>query len=299
MVVPNAEGVRRGLARDDLFTVVHDQFLTDTARYADLVLPATTQIESVDAVPAWGHLWMGWNEPAIAPVGESVSNTELHRRLATAMGFTPDVAPHLPRRRPDRAPRDDAHRRRRRTAPRRLGEGAVPDRRSAVRRRRVPHRLGQGRAAQRCCSPHWASRRSPRSCRPTSRPAATPTSPPAIPFALLTPKQHTRFLNSSYSQLPKHGPLEGTPFVEMVAADAERLGVVDGQCVIVHNDRAELELPVKITERLRPGVVAVPWGWWAHQHPDGRTANALTNDTLTDWGGGVAYSSTLVGIRPR
>jgi anaerobic selenocysteine-containing dehydrogenase len=86
--VPNTELVRRGLERDDLFTVVHDQYLTDTARYADIVLPATTHIESVDVVPSWGHLYLGWNEPAIAPCGEAVSNSELHRRLARAMGFT-------------------------------------------------------------------------------------------------------------------------------------------------------------------------------------------------------------------
>ena len=87
VIVPNADLVRVGLERDDLFTVVHEQFLTDTARYADIVLPATTQIEATDVVPAWGHLWLGWNEAAIAPVGESCSNTELFRRLAAAMGL--------------------------------------------------------------------------------------------------------------------------------------------------------------------------------------------------------------------
>jgi anaerobic selenocysteine-containing dehydrogenase len=133
----------------------------------------------------------------------------------------------------------------------------------------------------------------------TESPAGDPDLAARFPFALLTPKQHTRFLNTSYSPLPKHGPLEGAPYVEMVASDAARLGLVEGQCAVVHNDRSSLELPVKITERLRPGVVAVPWGWWSSQHPDGRTANALTNDSLTDWGGGVAYSSTLVAIRPR
>ena len=77
VIVPNAELTRRGLERDDLFTIVHEQFLTDTARYADIVLPATTQIEATDVVPAWGHLWMGWNEAAIEPLGEAVSNSEL------------------------------------------------------------------------------------------------------------------------------------------------------------------------------------------------------------------------------
>ena len=76
-----------GLEREDLFCVVSEQFLTDTARYADVVFPACTQIEQLDVVTSWGHLYVGWNEPAIAPLGESVPNTELWRRLARAMGF--------------------------------------------------------------------------------------------------------------------------------------------------------------------------------------------------------------------
>ena len=86
VTVPNAELTREGLSRDDLFTVVHEQFLTDTARYADVVLPATTQIEQLDVVPSWGSLHIGLNRPAIEPVGASVSNTELFRRLATQLG---------------------------------------------------------------------------------------------------------------------------------------------------------------------------------------------------------------------
>ena len=88
VIVPNAERARQGMARDDLFTVVHEQFLTDTAQYADIVLPATTHIEAHDVTPAWGHLWMGWNEAAIEPLGEAVSNSECFRRIARAMGLT-------------------------------------------------------------------------------------------------------------------------------------------------------------------------------------------------------------------
>lgn len=85
---PNQKLVRAGLARDDLFTVVHDLVLTDTAKYADIVLPATSQIEALDLMPAWGHLYLSLNRPAIAPCGEAVSNTELFRRLARALGRT-------------------------------------------------------------------------------------------------------------------------------------------------------------------------------------------------------------------
>ena len=86
--MPNQQRIREGLLRDDLFTVVHDLFVTDTARYADYVLPATSQIEHLDLSPAWGHLYLALNRPAIAPRGESLSNTELFRRLAAALGRT-------------------------------------------------------------------------------------------------------------------------------------------------------------------------------------------------------------------
>jgi anaerobic selenocysteine-containing dehydrogenase len=119
-----------------------------------------------------------------------------------------------------------------------------------------------------------------------------------FPFALLTPKQHTRFLNSSYSHLPKHGPLEGSPYVEISVVDAAELEVVEGDCVKVWNHRGALELPARISERVRPGVVAVPWGWWAQHHPNGHAANTLTSDTLTEWGGGVAFWDTAVAIEP-
>ena len=86
--MPNQSRIREGLLRDDLFTVVHDLFVTETALYADYVLPATSQIEHLDLSPAWGHLYLALNRPAIAPRGESVSNTELFRRLARALGRT-------------------------------------------------------------------------------------------------------------------------------------------------------------------------------------------------------------------
>ncbi|MGI9028862.1 MAG: molybdopterin dinucleotide binding domain-containing protein, partial [Ilumatobacteraceae bacterium] len=101
-----------------------------------------------------------------------------------------------------------------------------------------------------------------------------------------------------YSHLPKHGPAEGAPFVELDVADATARDLVDGAMARVWNDRAELRLPVRISTRLRPGVAAIPFGWWQSQHPDGKAANALTNDTLTEWGGGVAYSDTLVQVAP-
>ena len=115
-------------------------------------------------------------------------------------------------------------------------------------------------------------------------------------LALLTPKHHTRFLNSSYTHLPKHGPREGGPFVELHPVDAASRGLAEGDEVDVWNDRARLTLPVRVSDRLRLGVVAIPFGWQGSDHGQPATANSLTSDHLTDWGGGVAYSDTLVEV---
>ena len=177
VTVPNAELVRRGLARDDLFTVVHEQFLTDTARYADIVLPATTQLETTDVVPAWGHLWMGWNEAAIAPLGESCSNTELFRRLAGAMGFD-EPALFVD----DATLLDDALGQKVDLAELRrvgLAQGAVPGGRPPVGVRPVPDAVGQGRAGQRDAGADGPAR--PADVRRATRGTrtATPSSTPA------------------------------------------------------------------------------------------------------------------------
>ena len=133
---------------------------------------------------------------------------------------------------------------------------------------------------------------------PREGPHGDPDLRARFPLQLLTPKHHTRFLNSGYAQLPKHGPAEGGPFVELDPADAAARGLADGDLARVWNDRASVTVPVRVTDRVRPGVVAIPFGWWSAHHPDGRVANSLTNDTLTDWGGGVAFSDTLVDIAP-
>jgi anaerobic selenocysteine-containing dehydrogenase len=128
-------------------------------------------------------------------------------------------------------------------------------------------------------------------------PGGDPQRVATYPLQLVAPKHHTRFLNTSYSPLPKHGPAEGAPFVEIAAADAAARGLADGDDAEVFNDRSTVVLPVRITDRVRPGVIAIPFGWWSTQHPDGRAVNSLTNDTLTDWGGGVAFFDTLVEVR--
>jgi anaerobic selenocysteine-containing dehydrogenase len=269
---PNAALTRRGLMRDDLFTVVSEQFLTDTAKYADVVLPATTQIEHVDVVPAWGHLNLGWNGKAIDPVGESVANTEMFRRLARAFGFDDELFGMSDDELIDLAVHDidvDALR----------ADGWV---RLPNADRRLFADGSFGHADAKCdvsgivYEPAIADERHP--------------------LVMLTPKQHARFLNSSYSHLPAHGPREGGPYVEMTERDASSRGLAEGDVARVANDRATVELPVRVTTRLSPGVVAVPFGWWDSATSTGISANDLTSDAPTDMGGGVAYHDTFVEV---
>lgn len=291
VTIPNADAIVAGLKRDNLFTVVHEQFMTDTAHYADIVLPATTQLEADDVVFPWGHLWINYNRAAIEPLGESCNNTELFRRIAYAMGLT------------EPALYDDD---------RALMQASMPD-----------IDLEQLRAERWLQTPLYPTDHLPFGDPDGTTPIPTSTGKvelasktvkrlghPEVPtyhraserpsnnseFTLLTPKQHVRFLNSGYSHLPRHGPVEGRPYVELDPNDASRLGLATGDRAVVANARGRLRLDVVVSNRLRPGVVVIPFGWWRQDHVDGCVANSLTNDTLTDWGGGVAYSDTVVTV---
>ncbi len=279
---PNAALVRRGLEREDLFTVVSEQFLTDTALYADVVFPATTQIEQTDVVQSWGHLYLGWNHAAIEPVGESVPNSELWRRLAKAMGV----------RHPVFEMSDEE-----------LLQQALPDvdleilQKQGFARLDLPEALlpyAEGGFANPDGKAHLYSDRLAQAGHdplPSYTPAVEgPGSEMSrrFPLSLLTPKNHVRFLNTSYSR--HHGDKEKAPGFEIDPADAGARGIAEGDLVRVFNERAELRLPARISDRLRPGVCAIPWGWWGAE----ANANALTNDAPADWGGGVAFWDTLV-----
>ncbi|MDH5292664.1 MAG: molybdopterin-dependent oxidoreductase [Acidimicrobiia bacterium] len=292
VTVPAAGLIARGLQREDLFTVVSEQFITDTAAHADIVFPATTQLEQQDLVESWGSLYLGWNEKAIEPVGEAVPNTELWRRLAAAL----DLADPLFELTDEELIRKAL-----------VGVDEAALRREGFVRLSVPEDLrpyaegGFGTASGKAelyseslaASGHPAL---PEFSVPRESPGGDPGLVASYPLALLTPKVHTRFLNSSYSHLPKHGPAEGGPFVELAASDADIRGIAAGDRVRVWNDRGSLTLEARISDRVRAGVVAVPFGWWLRDHDGEGTANTLTSDTLTDWGGGVAYSDTLVEV---
>ena len=293
---PDQRRVIAGLAREDLFTVVHDLFLTDTARHADYVLPATSFIEHLDLLFPWGHDTVILNRPAIAPVGEAVSNTELFRRLAAAMGFE---EPAL----------------------RESDEDLV---RAVLA---SPHPLLAGIGFDRLMAEGWAPLNLPEDWRPFAHggfptpsgrcelyseawagqgldplPAYVLAPAGRFPLALITPKPGAHFLNSSYSNLPRHRRAEGRLRVDMHPDDAGPRGIHDGDLVAVENEQGRLELPVRVGAHVRPGVVAIPHGRWGCLE-GGLSANALTSDDLADLAGGGAFYGarvevSLLGVTP-
>lgn len=298
-IVPNQAKVLRGLARDDLFTIVVEQFITDTARYADVVLPATTQIEHLDLMPAWGHLYLTLNQPAVAPMGEALPNTEIFRRIATAMGLhQPEL--HIS---DEDLLRDLLAST---THPfmagitfeRLVAEGSIKLGRPIDWR---PHALGafptaSGKAE--LASPSLAERGL--DPLPTWVPAheglhGDPELRARFPLSCITSKRHQRFLNSSYQQLPAHTVPEGEPRLEISALDAGARGIADGDRVRVWNDRGAMDLVATISDRVRPQLVSVPFGW-PLEASGGVSCNTLTSDVSTDFGGGSAFHDNLVQV---
>jgi len=290
--VPEAGLITRGLQREDLFTVVSEQFMTDTARFADVIFPACTQIEQEDVMPSWGHLYMGYNHKAIEPLGESVPNTELWRRLARAMGFTePELF------------ESDAS----------LIEHYVTGldvetlRRDAVVRLPLPDDLrpyangGFGFASGKHELANTELENLGCGRLPQYRPVAESahsTADSKFPLLLMSPKMHQRFLNTSYSHFDAHATPEGEMFCELTQEDAAARGICDGDIVRVFNDRGSIEVVARVfsTPRALPGTVIVPYGWTWSKTRDSQTVNVLTSDAPTDWGGGVAFFDTRVSV---
>ncbi len=292
LTMPDAATIRRGLERDDLFTVVSEQFLTDTARYADVVFPAAMETEQLDVMPAWGHLWLGWNEPATEPLGEAVSNTELFRRLATAFGFD-DPELHLSDMAQielglaDHVDVDEL---------RRTGFVRVSD----FPEGHLPYAAGgfattSGKAELVSQSTPFAGlTRLPQWVPYAEGPGAGDGT---YPLSLQTPKKATRFLNTSYSSLDNHADRETVPHIELDAVDADARGLGAGDIARVFNDRGSLALPVAISDRLRPGVVSVPWGYIDAAYGEATgSINDLTNAADTELSGGSSYGDTLVQV---
>ncbi|WP_259312933.1 molybdopterin-containing oxidoreductase family protein [Capillimicrobium parvum] len=280
VIAPDQGGVLAGLARDDLFVLVLEQFVTDTARHADVVLPATTALEHRDVVFSWGHHYVTFNEPAIAPLGEAKPNTEIFRLLAARLGFDDPclresdeqlldallaTGPSLPGLRERGWAKVD------------LGQGPLPH---------AEGRFGTatGRAAL------HASYVAPVE-------VADASLAQRYPLALITPKTHL-FLNSTFANQERQRSAQPLPMVVINPADARRREIEDGGWVRVFNDRGSFRCVARVSDDAAAGVVVAPMGWWNCDYADGLSAQATTSQALTEMGAAPTFNDNRVDVAP-
>lgn len=295
--VPNQAKVLRGLARTDLFTVVVEHFLTDTARYADILLPATMQIEHRDLLIAYGHLYLSWNEPAVPPPGECLPATEMFRRLARAMGLaTPALYDS-----------DE-------TIARQLLDGG--------------HLSLAGITLEELRARGWMRLHYPDPFVPfadafptasgklefvSDRMAESGLDPVAgytpshetsqhdtalaeeYPLALVTPANHY-FLNSIFANVPKQQGRSGVATLLIHPDDAAPRHISAGDEVRVANARGAFFAVADVSDRIRPGVVASTKGRWPGFSKNGATINATVDARDSDMGRGAVYHDNRVRV---
>ena len=295
VIAADQNRVLEGLSREDLFTVVHDQFLTDTARYADVVLPATTMLEQQDVLGSWGFNYIGISERAVEPLGESVSNSELARRLAAQMGFDEDLFQHTDDELIDAVLSSPTLRGANITRSRIEEEGFLRIGSSADH---APFAEGgfptedskfefTAQAFEAVGLPP-----TPAYVPPYESPESAPELASRFPLRLLTLKRHWS-INSSYGALPVLLRAEPEPIAELNPADADARGITEGDAVEVWNDRGKLILKAAVHDGVMAGTTVIPFGRWLG---DSSGANALTSDRLGDIGSGPTFCDNLVEV---
>ncbi len=290
-VAPDSSRVVRGFAREDLFTVVLEHFQTDTADYADILLPATTQLEHLDVIKPYGHYYMMANNPAIAPLGECKPNSEIFRLLAKAMGFEEPCFSDSDETIAQAAVAKDWDF----NAVRAAGWQRVGPAKDVARFADGGFDTPSGKVeffsarAQRLGLDPLPDYIAPQE---DTRSAAASR----YPLAMISPPAR-HFLNSSFVNVQSLRASEGEPWLDIHPDDASKRQVVAGGYVRVFNDRGSVELRARITDRARRGVVVGLSVWWKKLARDGKNANELTSsDTLTDMGRAATFYDCLVQV---
>lgn len=319
IVAPDQLRLKEGLAREDLFTVVSEQFLTDTARYADLVLPATTQVEQSDLMFSWGHLYLTLNRPAIAPQGEAVPNAELFRRLARVMGFDDAFFQRsdeqILRESMDwdspamqgitmelleqqgwarlNLPAADVF------APHAHGNFPTPSGKvefkasMAAAGNFVLPTFRQGSNDHQDGSPVPAL---PTYHPPRESGLRTDAGSSPFPLAMMSPKSHA-FLNSTYGNHRRQTAREGEQKIFLHPDDANPRGIRHDDVVRVYNDRGSFVAVAKLGDETIPGVVVAPMGHWIADSRAQATPAALNPTALADLGRAPTFSDNRVDVR--
>ena len=295
-IAPDGARVRQGFSREDLFCVVLEHFQTDTADYADILLPATTQLEHLDAHRSYGHLYMLASNPAIAPLGEAKPNSEIFRLLARRMGF--DEACFADDDARIAAQAFDA------ADPRSVAWPLLAERgwsRLNLPEPFAPFAHGGFKTPSGKCEFHSASLQRqgydplPTYIPPYESPRSNPSLAARYPLAMISPPARN-FLNSSFANLPRFLKAEGRPRLLIHPEDARPRGIAAGQRLRIVNDRGAFHAWAEVTDKVRTGVVAAPSVWWRKLSGDGENANAVTSQALTDMGGGPTFYDCLVEV---
>jgi anaerobic selenocysteine-containing dehydrogenase len=281
VVCPDQNAVLQGLQRDDLFTVVHERFLTDTARFADVVLPAPTMLETQDLYRSYGHFFVQRVRPAIPPVGQARSNWETIQCLAKAMGYTDEVFTTTV----------DQHIEAFLKTPSPWLEGI--DRAA----------LDAGRPVKLSPPRHgWLTPSGKITIRndaladPLPRHRKSHADADSLPLQLQTaPSLHR--LNSSFAEREDLSHKLGPQTIDLSPADARQRGLTDGQHVIAWNDLGEVTFLLRVTATVPPGVAVVEGVHWLAPSAGARTVNALTSQRLTDSGAGSTFYDNRVDVR--
>jgi anaerobic selenocysteine-containing dehydrogenase len=285
-VAPESALVVQGFAREDLFTVVLEHFQTDTADYADYILPATTQLEHWDVHLSYGHTDVLLNQPAIAPVGQSKPNTQIFRELATRMGYTE----------PCFADSDE-------TMCRAAYEGKIDfdqllrDGFAPLQVRDAPFAQGGFPTPSGKCE-FFSARLAQQGMYglPDHVPNyETLGSSPTYPLAMISPPARN-FLNSTFVNVKSLRDMEGEPVLEIHADDAAARQLADGQVVRIFNDRGSYHCTARISPRARAGVVHGLGIWWRKLGLHGTNVNEVTSQHLTDMGRGPVFYDCLVQV---
>jgi anaerobic selenocysteine-containing dehydrogenase len=295
-IAPDSSKVAQGFAREDLFTVVLEHFQTDTADYADILLPATTQLEHVDAHLAYGHLYMMANNAAIAPLGEAKANTEIFRLLAKHMGFTEpafdetddELAAQAFDKRDVRAVHFDWESLKRSgwsklnmpAAP--FAEGGFPTP-SGKCEFYSASMLADGLDPLPTYIPNYESV------------ASTPELAAKYPLAMISPPARN-FLNSTFVNVQSLRATEGEPHLDIHPVDAASRGIADKEMVRIFNDRGSFVARARVTPKARAGLVVGLSVWWKKLASDGKNANEVTSQRLTDMGRAPTFYDTLVQV---
>ena len=300
-IAPDRARVLKGLAREDLFTVVLEHFQTDTADWADVLLPATTQLEHSDLHKSYGHLYMMYSHQSIEPLGEALPNAEIFRRLAAAMNLEGQHLRDSDEDMMNQALESSAPAMNGMTLHSLMTEGP---RRLAVGSPHLPFPPGtplptpSGRIEIDCAALEVAGLDSlPLYVPPHESEERDPELVRRYPLALISAPAHT-FLNSTFVNVKSLRRVAGQPTIEIHALDAEARGISAGQPVRAHNDRGAFTASAVISDRVQPGVVAAPSVWWGRLSADGGNANQTTSQRLTDMGGGATFYDNLVEVSP-